>query len=308
MISTSDILLGGVLPALLAAAALGLVWRRTRRAASSWRTALVMGFIVGLWGIDSQGAGWAGAISKGIRITEARDYLPLIAILAILPDAVAAINRQAATVAWGLRFLLCVLLPWQLLYGSAYLPRETIAGFTPTNAWSTTEAVLWLGGIGTVLFAAWTAVREVAPDERPRLRSLLATLVAVAAAATIAFTGSQSYGQLMGALAAALAGCAIGSFLWKVDRGPDAAAGPLVVIFGALLILAMFFSNLSLIQAGLLLVAMVAGAGWFFPHVKANLPLRCAICAIAAGAVVLWTGIEFVNAIAESQSNPYLNM
>jgi len=296
------------LPALLAVTALGLVWRRTRRAASSWRTALVMGFIVGLWGIDSQGAGWAGAISKGIRITEAKDFLPLVAILAILPDAVAAINRQAAIVAWGLRALFCVALPWRLLYGSSYLPRETIAGFTPANAWSTTEAVFWLGGIGTVLIAAWAATREVDPAERPRLRSLLATLVALASAATIAFTGSQSYGQLMGALAVALAGCAIGSLLWKLDRGPDAAAGPLVISFGSLLILAMFFSNLLLVQAGLLLVAMVAGAGWFFPNLKASLPMRCAVCAIASGTVVLWTAYAFFSAIAESQSNPYMNM
>ena len=47
MISPADLVWVGLLPACCAATVLSLTWNRTENAASSWRTALLVGYVVG---------------------------------------------------------------------------------------------------------------------------------------------------------------------------------------------------------------------------------------------------------------------
>ena len=74
-------------------------------------------------------------------------------------------------------------------------------------------------------------------------------------------SGSITYGQLMGVLVATLTGCALAAWLLKLGRGPDAAAGPIVIAFGGVLVLAHFFAELKLLYAVLLLVGFAVGSG-----------------------------------------------
>lgn len=292
MVTSADILLGGILPGVIAVATLAGVWKFTKNAASSWRTAVVVSFLVGLWALDSQGVGAIGAVAKSMRITEARDFLPLMVILAIVPDAVAAVGRRGPGIAWVLRVGLCVFVPWRLLAGSRYLPKIAPPPDFDTGAWTLFEAGAWIGFLAAVLLVVWSFVRA-ASTEVPKLRSSLAVLAALATSTTIALSGSLTYGQLMGVLVATLAGCALLSWYLKLDRGPDAAAGPLVIAFGGVLILAYFFSSLNSLQAALLLVAFAVGAGWFFPQKKWSTPARCAVCLISAAVAVALAGMAF---------------
>jgi hypothetical protein len=307
MITPADILLGGILPGLVAVGMLAVVWKLTHNAASSWRTAAVVSFLVGLWALDAQGVGVLSAISKSMRITEARDFLPLIVILAVLPDAVAATNKQGAIIGWILRVALCVFLPWRLLSGTKYLPKVAPPPNFDTGAWSPMEAVLWLGGAAIVLLASWSLVRADS-TEQPKLRSVLAAIVAFVASATIAMSGSITYGQLMGVLVATLTGCALAAWWWKLSRGPDAAAGPIVIAFCGILTLAHFFAGLKLTYAILLIVGFTVGAGWFFPGKKWSAYARIAICLAAIGIAGGMAAADFAAAQAEAASNPYMNL
>lgn len=303
MITRADIMLGGILPGLLAVAALIGVWKCTANAASSWRTAVVLSFIVGMWALDAQGVGITSAISKSVRIQEARDFLPLAAILAIVPDAVATMGKRGVWVGWLFRIGLCGLLPWRLLVGSAYLPRGNSFG---NDAWTTSEAVGWLTIIAVVLVGVWQFWRT-GRNDAPRIRSLLGALVACAAAATLALSGSLTYGQIVGVLTAALVGCGVASAFLKLDRGPDAAAGPLVIIFGGMIVLAHFFAELKLSYAAALIVAYALAGGRFFPKWRYANVVRGVCCIAVVGAVVTMAAMDFAAAQAEAADNPYLN-
>jgi hypothetical protein len=307
MVTIADILLGGVLPGVVAVAVLAGVWKLTANAASSWRTAVVASFLIGMWALDAQGVGVVGAISKSMRITEARDFLPLMMILAVIPDAVAAGGKGGAILGWILRAGLCVFVPWRMLWGTKYLPKVAPPPNFDTGAWAPLEAVLWIGGVAAALLAAWSLVRAE-NTEVPRLRSVLAMLVGFAAAMTVALSGSITLGQLMGVLVAALTGCALAAWRLKVGRGPDAATGPVAIAFGGVLVLAHFLVELKLLYAVLLLVGLAVGAGWFFPGKKWSTPVRCVVCLAAIGVAAGMAGMEFAAAQAEAASNPYLNM
>jgi hypothetical protein len=307
MVTSADILLGGILPGILAVMTLSLVWKFTHNAASSWRTAAVVSFLAGIWALDAQGVGITSAIAKAVRITQAKDFLPLMVILAVVPDAVAAIGKRGALLAWALRLALCMFVPWRLLSGTKYLPKIAPPPEFNTGAWSTTEAILWIGGVALAMLATWTLVRGES-TEWPRLRSVLALLAAFAASTTVALSGSITYGQLMGVLVATLTGCALAAWIFKLARGPDAAAGPIVIAFSSVLVLAHFFAELKLFYAVLLLVGFAVGAGWFFPGKKWSTPLRCVICLAAVGAAVGLAGMDFAASQAEAVSNPYSNM
>jgi hypothetical protein len=307
MITPADILLGGILPGLVAVGMLAVVWKLTHNAASSWRTAAVVSFLVGLWALDAQGVGLLGAISKSMRITEAKDFLPLMVILAVLPDAVAATNKQGAIIGWILRAALCVFLPWRLLAGTKYLPKVAPPLNFDTGAWSPMEAVLWLGGAAIVLLASWSLVRAES-TEQPKQRSVLAAIVSFVASATIAMSGSITYGQLMGVLVATLTGCALAAWWWKLGRGPDAAAGPIVIAFCGVLTLAHFFAELKLLYAALLVVGFTVGAGWFFPGKQWSSYARVAVCVAAIVIAGGMAAADFAAAQAEAASNPYMNL
>jgi hypothetical protein len=307
MITLVDILLGGILPGVIAVAALAGVWKLTKNAASSWRTAAVSSFLVGLWALDAQGVGVVGAISKSMRITEARDFLPLMVILAVIPDAVAASGQGSAILGWILRAGLCVFVPWRLLWGTKYLPKVAPPPNFDTGAWGPLEGVLWVGGVAMMLLAVWSLMRAE-NTEAPRLRSVLAVLVAFAAAVTVALSGSITLGQLLGVLVATLTGCALAAWWLKLARGPDAAAGPVAIAFGGVLVLAHFLVELKLLYAVLLLVGLAVGAGWFFPGKKWSTPVRWVVCLAAIGVTVGMAGMDFAAAQSEAASDPYSNM
>ncbi|MDZ4658583.1 MAG: hypothetical protein SH868_13485 [Bythopirellula sp.] len=307
MVTGADILLGGIVPGILAVVTLALVWILTKNAASSWRTAAVVSFLAGLWALDSQGVGVVAAISKSVRITEAKDFLPLMMLLAVVPDSVATLGKSGALAAWLMRLALCVFLPWRMLAGSVYLPKVAPPPNFDTGAWSTGEAVVWLGGSAALLLATWSVIRAES-TEQPKLRSALAALVAFAAAVTIALSGSITTGQMMGVLTATLTGCALAAWLLKLGRGPDAAAGPLVIAFGSILVFSHFIVDVKLLYTVLLVVGFAVGAGWFFPGKKWSTPLRCAICLLAIGTAVGIAGKDFRAAQAEAASNPYSNL
>ena len=200
MLSAEDMLWGGFLPACVAAATWSLVWARTRNAASSWRTALVVGYVAGHWGLDTS---FQEAILKTFRPREARDWFPLAMLLAMIPDAIACVGRWGPAGGWLLRLSLCAVLPWRLLAGSSYLPNVELDVDFDTGAWSTGEAFAWLLSSSLLLLAVWSWIRAVDVTLAPIGRATLVIVVTLAAAVTLALSGSLVLAQLMGVVTAA---------------------------------------------------------------------------------------------------------
>lgn len=309
MLTTADLFYGGIVPGVVAAVTLAVVWRVTGKAASAWRTALVVGYVAGHWALDAQGASFAAALTKSFRPAEAKDWLPLLALLAMAPDALACVGKFGPAIGWCLRAALCVFAPWRLLYGSVNLPIPLEGLDIDLGGWSTGEAAAWIGGIAAALLLAWSSMRGVDPQENPMSRLALAALVALGSAVTMAMSASLVYGQLFGVLTATLVGCGLAAALSKTGRGPDVTAGPIVVLFGCLLVMGHFYAELKLPHAALLLAAMTLATGWL-PRLEKVLPSwrlagRAVLCLATLGVVLLLAGREFAAAISSDAADPY---
>ncbi len=308
MISGAEIFWGGVLPAVVAAAVLFVVWRLTGKAASAWRTALVAGYLAGHWALSTSNIGIVATLVKSYQPTEAHDWIPLLIALAMVPDAIACLGKRGPALAWLLRAALCLFAPWRFFQGSAYLPLVALPDFGfETLEWSTTEAATQIGAIGAMLLFAWFALRVAKEPDGLRTRSALAVVVALGAAITVALSGSLLYGQLLGVLTAALAGTGLASAIVGTQRDPEAAAGPLVLAYGGLLLLANFYAELTTLHTALLLVAMLTAIGWL-PRAKKLSPrahaiIRTLLCLAALGTAVSLAAIDF--AATQNATNPY---
>lgn len=313
MIDAVGILLGGVLPAVVTAAAMLCGWKLTRRAGVAWLIGLSAGYLAGHWALDARGVGLVAAVTKSFNPHEARDWLPLAVISAAAIEAIALLGKRGAVLAWVLRAVGCLLLPWRLLTGSVYLPSTAQDFGFDTGAWSTLEAIAWLGGASGLLSLAWLALRNAPMQTLPRLRSSLTTIVALGTTATIALSGSLTIGQLLGVLTAVLAGCGVTAAALRLESGPESAAGPLLAVYGGVLVIARFLLDpeLPLSYAAMLLLALIAAVGWISPPKKLSARtqavVRIAICLTALALAVIPAARDFAAAQAESESNPYLN-
>jgi hypothetical protein len=252
----------------------------------------------------------AEAISKSFHPSEARDYLPMLALAAMLPDGIACVGKRGPAIAWLLRLGLCLFLPWRFLVGSRYLPTETLADFGfDTGAWSTTEAIIWIGGLAAILLTLWITVRLSNPGREAFACSALAVMVALGGAITMAMSSSLIYAQLLGVLTASLVGCGLASLITKSQRGPEAAAGPVACIFSSLMLLGFFYAELKSFNAALLILAMSSAIGWLprWNHLTSRRKIiaRCLLCLSLLVIVLLLAGNDFAKSFAESQGSPY---
>jgi hypothetical protein len=135
-------------------------------------------------------------------------------------------------------------------------------------------------------------------------------------AAAAGLTGSFVYAQLFGILAASLGGCFVAGMLLKANAGPEAAAGPTIVLAGCLLLLAACYSELQAWQAAGVWTSVILAAGWLpglsrLPS-KRQLAARTIACLLPIIVVVCLAGLKFAETQRQQQeeraSNPYLNL
>lgn len=307
------------MPAIVAGGCVVLIWKYRSHASAAWLVGLSAGYLAGHLGLDFAAQieldrGFAGlkiALLKVFQPAEARDWLPALVVTATAIELLALVNIKAAKVAWVLRFALCLFLPWVLLRGSVYLPNQQLDFGFETGAWSAVEATTWLGGTAMLLFALWSSANLVVDGSLCRLRGSLATLVGLGATGTIALSGSLTTGQLLGTLTASLVGCGIAAGALKVPRGPEVAAGPIVAIFGGVLVIAKFLLSPELAASSsvLLVLAMAAAIGWVGPAnvaaKRTQFALRALICVLCLTLVVVPAAREFAASQAAEESNPY---
>lgn len=313
MPGVTEVMWGGVLPTVVAASMFSLVLKLSSRAEAAWLCGLSAGYLAGNWGLEIPALGIWPAIEQSLKPAEARDWLPLAVLAAAAIDGLAMLGRKAAWGVWALRAVLCAWLPWRLLAGSVYLPKEQFDFGFETQAWSSAEAMVWIGCAAVFIGLFWLSAKFASENTLPRLRASLATLVAFGGTATIALSGSLTTGQLLGVLTAALVGCGMAAAAWRVEQGPEAAAGPLLVAFCGVLIIARFLLSpeLGLATTLLLLAAIYPAIGWIGPAGKPSIrwqfALRTLICLVAVGACIVPAAREFAASQAQESANPYQN-
>jgi len=181
------------------------------------------------------------------------------------------------------------------------------------GGWSTGEATAWIVGIGAVLLIGWQWSRIVDEQADKRsgvlVRSALAVVVTLSAAIVSALSASLVYGQMFGILTAVLAGSGLASRFLSTGRGPEAAAGPVLVAFGSLLLAVHFYAELKIHNAGLLWVAVAVAIGGLPLSAKVSprwqAISRSLLCLAILGIAVALAGLDFAATQAETESNPY---
>jgi len=283
----------------------------------AWSAGVVLGYTSGVAAMDARGAGLASALAGLLQPNDAPGWLPLVGLAAVAPAMAGAALGRRRPLRWLIAAALCISVPLWLLWGGKYLPSQQIrdSGFA-TAAWGVGEAALILGSAAAMMLTTWFLWERADPADAPRFRSLLTIIALTGAAAGVGFTGTFSFAQALGALAASLGGCFIAGLLMGVKAGPEAAAGPTVMLAGSLLLLAACYSELAPLQAAGLWASITLAGGWI-PGLRrlgtrAQLALRSVLCLALLIAVVGPAGAKFAETQRqqqeEAESNPYLNL
>jgi hypothetical protein len=240
----------------------------------AWAAAVAIGFIAGQFALAAR-HGIPAALDAFLAPREAVAWLPFAVLLALgitMLTAFAPANRR--TISRFLAIVFTIGLPLRLLAGSASV----------TMRWSVAERFAYLALLAGTFALTWLTLAAPADHDHPRLRPLLMILVAVGAAAVVTVSGVFVYGELCGVLAAAIGGAFLIENLPPARLGnPSGLAAVAACVFFSLILLSYFFGKLTLTNAALLLVSMLAAGGPMPAPLKPlstwqQTTLRIAIC------------------------------
>ena len=317
MLSPKDFLLGGVAPMFLAIAAFSLAWLLSRRSGVAWPTGVLAGYLGGTIAVDAGSVGFAAAIKQLASPHDAHQWAWMIAVVAVIPAIVAAFLGERRQWRWLLSVPLAAAAPLWLMWGGKYLPSPEIraSGFA-NDAWGVGEALAVIAVVASAMLLAWRLWEANDPADQPWTRGLLAAIVLSCTAAVAGLSGSFVYAQAIGVLAASVGGCFVAALLWRVKAGPEAAAGPIIVLAGSLLLLATHYSKLDLLHAAGLWTAITFASTYLPNRVgfneHARVALRCGLCLIPLALVLGHAAYKFAESQRQQQeeaaSTPYMNM
>jgi hypothetical protein len=256
----NELIFAGLIPlAVAAAVALGLRLLRARPAAV-WASGVAAGFVAGMFSITSRsGFGWG--VQSVFSPREASHWLSHAALLAAGVSILTAyLPRHRRVWAVALAGLLALAVPVRLLAGPMAQRWSILEKFSHLALWAAALALVWM----LLATARNDDTRDPISGSRlspsgsrlsTLISQLLLILVALAAAVVITLSGSFSLGRFCGALAAALAGTAIVS-----PRGLGGAAGVVSCSLGGIILLGVFYAQLSAMNAATLMAALIAAA------------------------------------------------
>jgi hypothetical protein len=291
---TTILLYAGLIPLAIAFLVALAVWRVGASPPVVWACGVGLGFIAAQIGLKNQ-LGLIAAIRGFVVPREPADWLPMIVVLAIGASLLLTVaSRSYRHHAIALAALLVIVVPVRLLSGNVRV----------TQIWSPLEKIVYLALLAATIGLVWLVLAS-GNDERPSLtRLVLLVVVTIGSALVLTLSGVLVYGQSTGAVAAAIAGTAL-ACLPVITRsnnsvyrlpfvGLRGAAGVIALALGSLIILGHFTAGLTITNAALLLVSLVA-AGAPTPKAIASQPpwlqlvFRTLVCltplAIAIGSV-----------------------
>ncbi|QDT71199.1 hypothetical protein [Lacipirellula limnantheis] len=317
MLGPKDFLLGGLAPLLVAIAAFSLAWLLSSRARVAWSAGVLAGYLAGMTAVEAGGVGFASAIQQMASPHDAHQWTWMIGLVAVIPAIAAAVLEGRRKWRWLLSVPLAAAAPLWLMWGGKYLPSAEVraSGFA-SDAWGVGEAIAVIAVVACALLLAWRLWEANDPTDQPRTRGLLAAISLSCTAAVAGLSGSFVYAQSIGVLAASVGGCFLATLLWRVKAGPEAAAGPIVMLAGSLLLLATHYSKLDPLHAAGLWAAITLASA-YLPNRSglnehARAALRCGACLIPLALVFGHAAYKFAESQRpqqeEASSNPYMSM
>ena len=317
MLGPKDFLLGGIAPMLVALAAFSLAWLLSRRAGVAWSAGVLAGYLGGTIAVDAGGVGFAAAVKQMASPHDAHQWTWMIAVAAVIPAIMASLLGGRRAWRWLLIAPLAVAAPLWLMWGGKYLPSAEIraTGFA-NDAWGVGEAAVVIGVVAVAMLLAWRLWEANDPADQPRTRGLLAAIVLSCTAAVAGMSGSFVYAQAIGVLAASVGGCFVAAWIWRVKAGPEAAAGPIILLAGLLLLLATHYSQLQPWHAAGLWASITLSAAYLPNKIGLNdrgrIALRCSVCLIPLALVFGHAAYKFAESQRqqqkEAETNPYMSM
>lgn len=239
-----QLLLGFILPALVALALVVMAWRPWRAAAgaryaTTGGLALAVAYALGYWAASGLPE-WPPQ--------QATEWLVLLAGLAGVWGAVAGVSRlpQVLRVAGVVAVV-----------GLGYwLQFEPLFRYT----WSTAEAVLWLAGVTVLGVMAWVAMERLFVNEPATVGAFAACVLTGASAVVLALGGSIFLGQLTGVLAFALAVLALAARWVPQSSLAFGSGGALVVLWVGLWMNGAFYASVP--AAAFIALWLMPQAAW----------------------------------------------
>jgi hypothetical protein len=239
----------GLVP-LVTSATVAFIMRRSYPPMQTvWPIAITAGFLAAHFALHAD-VGFAASVRTFFEPHEAIDWLPHIVLLALAVSILVYAAPSQRGWFYVLAVALCVAAPVRLLSGNV------------ASQWSFLGKLAWLGVLTTMLVATWIALSTNDESHATPIRVPLLVLLVVGIAVVLTKSGVFIYGESAAALAAAVSGVAI-AIGWRTksrNSGVAASAGVIALAVGSLIILTQFFAELSLLNASLLLVALIATA------------------------------------------------
>jgi hypothetical protein len=248
-----DALLAGIVPPFVLAllVLLPLLRRSIEAQALGGHGALALGFGMAA-GVVFLLGGIEGVLHP-VSVTQKLAWLGAASAVAGMIDGLLGQRK-------GLRAALRLLVPGALF---AWLLR-----FQIENAWSNSQAWIWIPALALGAALLWTALDAMA-SRRPGPSLALAWAASIGATgAALAASRSNSLGQMAGALAAALS-AALLVVLWNRRLSLSGLGAPLAIVLGGLLLAGHFAAELSARGAALCASGMILPAA-----VELLLPLQ----------------------------------
>jgi hypothetical protein len=267
--------------------------------------------------VEAGGVGVVAAVKQMGAPHDAHQWTWMIGVVAVAPAIVTAFLGDRRQWRWLLSVPLAVVAPLWLMWGGKYLPSAEIreTGFAK-EAWGVGEAIAVIAIAATAMLLAWRLWEANDPADQPRTRGLLAAIALSCTAAVAGMSGSFVYAQAIGVLAASVGGCFVAAWLWRVKAGPEAAAGPIILLAGSLLLLATHYSQLQPLHATGLWAAVTLSAAYLPNKLGLNdrgrIALRCGVCLVPLALVFGHAAYKFAESQRqqqeEAESNPYMSM
>ncbi len=327
MITLSDILLGVLLPAGVAAAVIlrGRLIGGARAARAAVPLGVGGGFVAGhaaLLGVPRvpplEAVNWlfyaaivlgaVGMIDLLLSAPSPRRNSGTTAYGEPAPGAILdydAADRPALRGAWGLALRLLGVLALGLVL--TWLLTRPLLVFH----WTGSAGPVWIGGIGAVMAVVWLLLDRLADrtDGRPSLVVALAGVSAVSGA-VIAMSGSQKLGQTTGLLTAGLFAAAVLSLPMRKLQAGRGVVLVYALLQTALIAVATEHLYASLATAHALLLLVAAPLAWLGELVPARRPRLRATARVAAAMVpatvaAILAGILFARAANEYPGYSY---
>jgi hypothetical protein len=243
------IVYSGLVPLAVAAMLAFAMGRSYAPVEAVWPIAITAGFLVAQFALGAD-EGITASLRTFIEPHQAIDWLPHITLLALATSILMYLAPSCRGWLSILAAALCLAVPVRLLSGNV------------ASQWSLAVKLGWLAVLAGVLGVTWRLLATDNEEDSTPFRVPMLAFVAVGIAVVTVQSGVFTYGMSAAALGAAICGVALPFGLRKSECNPGAAAsaGVITLVLGSLIILTHFFAELSLVNAVLLLLALVATA------------------------------------------------